>query len=315
VKRPVLHITNGDSALKVMRKAGIGGEIVPWRDVLHEGPVPAGLGLEELSAIRARFIADSGWAPFDEVLKGFRERDAQLAAFREHDEVILWFEHDLYDQLHMLQILAYLSGQSPGNTKLSLICVDEYLGPMSPQRMAELPAAKQPITAAHLDLAKKAWAAFCAPDPIAWRALEREDTSALPFLAGAILRHLEQFPSVKTGLNRTETQLLKAVLSGTHAPVEIFNESQRAEERVFVGDTIFWGYMDVMLKSRPPLLVEQSAAPRRIEATANARKVVNGELDWLAINGIDKWLGGVHITAGNLWRWDPARQELQRPGA
>jgi hypothetical protein len=137
----------------------------------------------------------------------------------------------------------------------------------------------------------------------------------LPFLAGAILRHLEQYPSVNTGLNRSETQLLNTVLSGIHAPVEIFNESQRAEERIFLGDTIFWGYMAAMLESRPPLLVERSAAPRRIEATAEAGKVVDGELDWIAINGIDKWLGGVHITAGNLWRWDPARQELQRPGA
>ncbi len=41
----ILNITNGDSAVELMRKAGISGEYLPWRDVLHDGPVPAGLSL------------------------------------------------------------------------------------------------------------------------------------------------------------------------------------------------------------------------------------------------------------------------------
>jgi hypothetical protein len=53
-----LHITNGDSAAGIMRQAGFAGEILPWRDVLHEGRVQAHLPLPELSHIRARFIAD-----------------------------------------------------------------------------------------------------------------------------------------------------------------------------------------------------------------------------------------------------------------
>lgn len=53
-----LHITNGDVAATVIEKAAIGGEVLPWRDVLHEGPVPAGLSLEQMSEIRAQFIAD-----------------------------------------------------------------------------------------------------------------------------------------------------------------------------------------------------------------------------------------------------------------
>src|ERR1039458_2770051 len=47
----MLHITNGSSV--ALDRSGIGGEIVFWVDVLHEGPVPAGLELEELSRIRA----------------------------------------------------------------------------------------------------------------------------------------------------------------------------------------------------------------------------------------------------------------------
>ena len=74
----MLHITNGDCAVAVISQV-VQGSFLPWRDVLHEGPVRAGLSLEALSAERARFIADAGWGAFPEVKASFELRDA---AFR-----------------------------------------------------------------------------------------------------------------------------------------------------------------------------------------------------------------------------------------
>lgn len=51
------------------------GSFLPWRDVLHEGPVRAGLALEELSRERAAFIAEAGWGRRQEVLKQFQARE------------------------------------------------------------------------------------------------------------------------------------------------------------------------------------------------------------------------------------------------
>ena len=56
-----LHITNGDVAAERIRGSSLPGEVLPWRDLLHEGPVPAGLSLDEMSRVRARFIAGSMW--------------------------------------------------------------------------------------------------------------------------------------------------------------------------------------------------------------------------------------------------------------
>src|SRR5688500_15562136 len=94
-----LHITNGDSAIPVIRAAGVGGEILPWRDVLHEGPVRAELSLEELSALRLAFLFDAYGADRERAEREFAERDALLAGAPARPEVVLWFEHDLYDQL------------------------------------------------------------------------------------------------------------------------------------------------------------------------------------------------------------------------
>ena len=49
----ILNITNGDSSVEIMTKAGIPGVYLPWRDVLHEGPVPNGLSLEALSTSKS----------------------------------------------------------------------------------------------------------------------------------------------------------------------------------------------------------------------------------------------------------------------
>ena len=53
----LLHVTNGESAGNTLRQTGLGGAVLPWQDVLHEGPVPAGPRPELLRA-RAGFLSD-----------------------------------------------------------------------------------------------------------------------------------------------------------------------------------------------------------------------------------------------------------------
>ncbi len=46
-----LIITNGDSSVSIMQEAGVAGHILPWRDILHDGPVPGDLNLEQLAEV------------------------------------------------------------------------------------------------------------------------------------------------------------------------------------------------------------------------------------------------------------------------
>ena len=41
----MLHVTNGDSTAQIIDARGLAGTVLPWRDVLHEGPIPAELPL------------------------------------------------------------------------------------------------------------------------------------------------------------------------------------------------------------------------------------------------------------------------------
>ena len=87
----------------------IPGDYLAWSDALHDGPVPATESLEALSDIRARAMSDSSWGATTTSGCEFAERDRTLAGFRDHDETVLWFEHDLYDQLQLFQLLDWLS--------------------------------------------------------------------------------------------------------------------------------------------------------------------------------------------------------------
>src|SRR4051794_34799042 len=53
-----LHVTNGDSTVHSLVRAGLDGDVIAWRDILHEGPVPGSLDSDALAAVRARFLTE-----------------------------------------------------------------------------------------------------------------------------------------------------------------------------------------------------------------------------------------------------------------
>ena len=308
-----LHVTNGESVQ--LRETGLPGEVLTWQDALHEGPVPAGLTLEELRPIRARFLAGISGQPEHEIRDRLEKRDRTLAHFAEFEEVVLWFEHDLYDQLQLIQILDWFSRQDLGKTTLSLIVTDRYLGMLKPDELLPLFPKRQGASRAQLELAARAWAAFTAADPNSIVVLFQEDTSALPYLLGALQRHLEQFPSIRNGLSRTEQQVLEIGDAGPASVERVFCCDRALEEQIFMGDLVFKSYICGLAKARIPLVtIAQNQKPfwnSQVTITAEGRAVLRGEADHLRLNGIDRWLGGVHVNGDHVWRWDDEHGKLE----
>src|SRR5688500_7302950 len=206
----MLHVTNGDLTAALICRTGVTGTVIAWRDILHDGPVPARLALEAMSDVRARFLASIGAGNLPDLLREFGARDAALRAAR---KVVLWFEHDLYDQLQLIQILATLATQR--ETSSELICIGTFpglevfrgLGDLTPVQLASLWPARRRVGPAHLTLGARAWNAFSSPDSLAIRQFLGTDTSALPYLHSALERFLEEFPTAPDGLSRTERQI------------------------------------------------------------------------------------------------------------
>ena len=139
----MLHVTNGDAAAEAIRSTGIDGEVLVWRDVLHEGPVPAGADVLELREIRAGFLARCGWAERAQALADLGARDERLgAALRAGEELVLWFEDDLFDQLQLVQVLDRVAAGA-GRSRVTAVATQGYFGLMAaPELAAELARAR-----------------------------------------------------------------------------------------------------------------------------------------------------------------------------
>ena len=315
----MLHITNGDSVVGTFRQVRFPGAYLPWRDVLHDGPVPQTATLSELSDVRAQALARFGWGGYEEIRAGFASRDKTLEDSGKQDEIILWFEHDLYDQLQLLQLLDWF-GSNRNGSKLSLIQVNSYpgvkpfygLGQLSGPQLARLFPTRAPVTAAHLSAARDAWQAFRAPDPGALLELtERaeEKSYALPFLAKAMQRLVQEYPWTIDGLSRTERQVLHAVAAGRRKQQEIYFESRKHED-VPWGDASVYLRLDGLAEGPNPALVE--VHKNEYAVTDAGQKLLEGKADWIELSGgIDRWLGGVHLLGPqSQWRWDEIAKTL-----
>ena len=267
--------------------------MVAWKDTLHEGPVPD-LPRPALLQVRARFFADCDIANGRAVVEEFERRDTQfLDALGRDDHVVLWFEHDLYDQLQLVDALALAHGVGRAP---ELIVIDSYLGELSAHELQALWPSRTPASGGALGTATAVWAAFRAPEPTALVDWASRADADLPFLASAVRRLLEELPAPRDGLSRTERATLEVIAAGARAPLAAFAASQQLEEARFLGDTWFFRTLSAL----GPLIDGRGL-------TQLGERVLRGEADRVDVLGIDRWLGGTHLTRDNVWRWDGAR--------
>lgn len=316
----MLHVLNGDATRVKLAQTTIGGTHTVWADALHEGPVPADLSAVELRRLRAAYFAKLLGEPEERVLDMATRWDEGLGRYNHYEEVVFWLEHDLFDQLILLRHLDWLSTIDRRRTHFSLICIDRFpgvadfsgLGPLTPAQLETLPAARVRVSDEQIALGREGWALFRAADPHPLLEWIHADRPALPFVAGALRRHFDDYPSTRDGLSRSERQMLSAIAEGHTTFVDLFVDCQRMEERVYMGDATFLSILRKLAGGSSPLVTLTggvAATPGgslEAELTDAGRRVLAGKADWLALNGVDRWMGGVHLTPDHVWRWDGA---------
>ena len=320
--RKALHLTNGDSTVPALRKTGMAEVIQPWRDVLHEGPVPD-VPDDALRRIRSEFL-DRGGAGDIGAEREFAERDQLLTEHRE-GEYVLWFEADLYDQLQLIQILAQLHALAVPADRITLICIGEYpgiahfagLGELADEQLRRLPETVGAVlSSAALAHAVRAWKALRAPDPGELGSVATTPSRELRFLGEAFDRLSREYPSSRDGLSLTERRILAAVGDATTSAGTAFGRIGAREARPFLGDTWCFNRMAGLLTAEAPLL-ETDGPPAIVtrhtplRLTHTGHRVLDGREDHVTINGVDRWIGGVHLTGKAVsWRWDEGTESL-----
>lgn len=314
----MLHVTNGESVVQTLRQSRIGGVFLSWIDVLHDGPVPTGIPDDELSRVRARYFETLGWTTFAEGFYGLQQRNMQMLNFPHHEEIVLWFEHDLFDQLQLIQVLEWLSRQELGKTKVSLINIDSFpsvvpfhgLGQLNAEQLESLFPQRTRVTAEQYELAKEAWEAFRSSTPTQLQSLVKSNPKELPFLRAALERWLEEFPSAENGLPRSCRHLLEAALDGLKNRRELYLAARDKESAIFMADASAFWRIHSLSSSTPKSPLKREGDYYSI--TDYGRALLANEADWLRDrDNFEFWMGGVRFVKGGIvWRWDATKREL-----
>jgi hypothetical protein len=247
----------------------------------------------------------------------FIERDRELAANRD-GEYVLWFEADLYDQLQIIQVLSRLADLAVPAERVTLICIGEHpgiarfggLGELTAAQLRELPSTNACVrlTPAAFELAMRAWAAFRAPAPVDLAAIAATRSVELRFLGEAFDRLAREYPSTRDGLSLTERRVLASVADGATVAGSAFERAWRRETRPYLGDTWCFAMMERFSAAPHPLLTVSATPVDRhtgLGLTEMGARVLAGDADHVTLNGIDRWIGGVHLLGRDVrWRWD-----------
>ena len=324
----ILHVANGTCTTSVIEAAGLPGTTSLWADPLYDGPVPGAITDDELLELRARHLGASTPGMDVDPVNDLAAWRAVIADHHAYDELVLWFEHDLFDQLNLVQLLPWIRERLPSEANVSLVCIGSFpgrpafkgLGELAPGELAPLFGARARVTHKQYAVAAQTWDAFRSPTPEALEGVRHGDTSALPFLAPAITRFLQEYPWTSDGLSRTERRLLTLAAHGSIELAAAFPRMTEPGDVLHVTDLSLLDLANALAAATPALLDYVPgnggvAGPLRgtVAITELGREVLAGRADRVAMTGIDRWLGGVHLRGHVVWRWDEERQTMAGP--
>ena len=300
----IVHVCNGESTANSLALADLPGEIRVWADALDLGPVLP-VSDEEHYKLRGEFWASRGMGSASDAAKKLADYDRDFDEAAAAEELILWFEHDLFDQLALVRLLARLARRGMPQ-QLTIVSIDRHperpiflgLGELQPEQLAELWPRRTPLSRDAIDEAITAWIAVTAADPRALPFLVKR-IKAMPFLAGALERQLEELPDPTSGLSRTERQVLAAIARGEAALVPAMHA---IDPRYPITDVILKWTLQTLARAG---FVEGS------QVTPLGRQALAGAVDRVHEVGIAEWRGGVHLSGrGPVWRWESRERRL-----
>ncbi|PEL09839.1 DUF1835 domain-containing protein [Bacillus sp. AFS017336] len=300
------HIVNGDVVGGKIQ--ALNGNINVWREMYDFGPLSNEWSLEETYRKRAEFFEQKLQIPADFFIENCQKQYRLLNELSRTEEVVLWFEHDRYDQVTILYLLTELS--SLGFQKISMVSINEYegfdpfhgLGQLSSEQLIELLPTKQEMTTEQIEEACAGWKAYRSES---LEELDKfiQECHSLPFLKQALLRHKTYFPSSQNGLNEVECLALSMINEGINTFAVLFNKLVRQRTNDGLSDLYFAAILNELMKGDYPLISSNSELPSykqhnpkaKIDLTSWGLDVLNGKANRIHLNGIDWWVGGVHL--------------------
>ena len=225
-----IHILNGDSTLFGLKKGGIKGDVLVWREMLVEGDLEYDVGTDEFWKKRYQFFKESlnvdRLEYFDKVIKEL----VQIEDLSTYKEVVLWFEYDLFCQVNLMALCSYLLKNYRKDITYYLVCVGKKSGVDTLQTLADyapdayklLYEDRIKITRNDLLFADASWKVYVDNKTEELTAFNFDKNKKFRYLQMAIKQHLKRTPD-KIGLNQLDYIILKTIQAKQATEKQILN--------------------------------------------------------------------------------------------
>ena len=312
----MIHIVNGDALAGKLKD--FNGIVMPWREMYDFGPLMKNSIQEMLRNERALFFEEKVGIPASLFIENSQKQNQWLDHLPRNSEIILWFEHDRYDQTMLMFLLNELSTKEFEN--LSMVSINQYpgiepffgLAQLTSQQLNELMHTKgRPITKEQIREAVAGWNAYTSTNPIEIETWITTTNGSLPFLKKAFETHLTYFPSSQNGLNEVENLIFNFINIRTCPFTELFQFISENRVNDGLSDLQLAAMLNQYAEGENPLLNLDSPLPSfkhpiptsKLSLTPFGLDVIQRNTDRFSFTGIDWWLGGVHLKS-DQWRWN-----------
>ncbi|WP_136468637.1 DUF1835 domain-containing protein [Flagellimonas onchidii] len=218
--KSLLHITNGDNFTSKLQSLHLKGDIITWREMLCEGKTLCNVGSESFWKTRFEFLnknykVSKSWF-VEKTLKEYRS----LCNHKQQDQIVLWFEYDLFCQINMLAVLSWLKTHRR-HAEISLVCSGKEddsdtlygLSEVSDEQLLELYENRTILSQDDIEFADYVWQLYCSDNPIRLENLVAHNNFQFEYLSDALKTHLKRFPTIKNGLNELENRVLETAMN------------------------------------------------------------------------------------------------------
>lgn len=304
-----LHLLNGDAIVQLFQKANLKGDTIVWREILCEGTTATDVAAEHFWSIRQAFLKEYV-GTFDQEKYVQLKKAVQDTKLSNYEEIILWFEYDLFCQINLLAALSWLYPKTKHTTtKISLICVGVHpnyakpvgLGHLHPTEFAALYPDRATLKTSDLIDANHIWAIYCSANHNQLLpAVQQCKTTAFKYLETAIYQHQKRFPSKQNGLTDIELQILQLLLQTPQTKNKLVRTLLENQEVYGFGDLQYFKYLEGLR----PLLQEEANI---IAVNPLGKKVLANRADFNEIRTHFYNYGGTNLEA---FRWDADKEVI-----
>lgn len=200
-----------------IKELGLPGETIVWREMLCEGPTTYELGTEKFLDLRTKFLQQTYQISPRDYQKQFVEELNKLTVINGYDEIVLWFEFDLFSHINMLAVISHLR-ENKKTEPFTLVCSRKLKGDKEFQPLSQLPAKnllnhyeqRIDLTEDDLIIASLIWQLYNGDNPEKLKKQVKKKSN-FEYLSSCIRAHIERFPNSRTGINSLEKNILKLI--------------------------------------------------------------------------------------------------------